>query len=109
MAERTDATGSLEVPLAEAIGRLRDELMSAAAAGAGEDVRFRLGPITLDLEVTATYSGGGQAGINWYLVSFGAKGEASTSRAHTIHLELQPVGADGTDLLVGGRAAREPG
>jgi Trypsin-co-occurring domain 2 len=103
MSDMTDA------PLADAIKRLRDELMRAAAEGADEDVRFRLGPIKLDLEVAASYSGGGEAGVRWYLISLGAKTEASRSRTHTIHLELQPVDLDGQDLLVGARAAKEPG
>ena len=54
-----------DIPLADAIRRLRDELMSAAVEGADKDVRFRLGPILLDLEVTASYRGGGEAGIRW--------------------------------------------
>jgi Trypsin-co-occurring domain 2 len=103
MSEVTDA------PLADAIKRLRDELMRAAAEGADKAVRFRLGPIKLDLEVAASYSGGGEAGVRWYLISLGAKTEVSRSRTHTIHLELQPVGLDGQDLLVGARADEEPG
>jgi hypothetical protein len=98
-----------DVPLADAIKRLRDELMRAAAEGAGEDVRFRLGPIKLDLEVAASYSGGGEAGVRWFLISIGGKYEASRASTHTIHLELQPVGPDGEDLLVGSRADVEPG
>lgn len=98
-----------DIPLADAIRRLRDELMSAAVEGADKDVRFRLGPIQLDLEVTASYSGGGEAGIRWYLISIGGKAEASKARTHTIHLELHPLGADGQDLVVGARADEEPG
>ena len=98
-----------DIPLADAIKRLRDELVSAAKEGADKDVRFRLGPVQLDLEVAATYSGGGEAGVRFYLITLGGKAETSKARTHTIHLELHPLDADGKDLVVGGRVEEEPG
>ena len=98
-----------DIPLADAIKRLRDELISAAQEGADKDVRFRLGPIQLELEVAATNTGGGEAGIKFWVVTIGGKAETSKARTHTIHLELHPLAADGTDLVVGARANEEPG
>lgn len=97
-----------DIPLADAIQRLRDELIVAAQEGAGKDVRFRLGPVKLDLEVAATYTGGGEAGIKFWVVTIGGRAEASKARTHTVHLELQPVGQDGEDLVVGARSEKEP-
>ena len=76
---------------------------------ADKDVRFRLGPIQLELEVAATNTGGGEAGIKFWVVTIGGKAETSKARTHTIHLELHPLAADGTDLVVGARANEEPG
>jgi hypothetical protein len=97
-----------DIPLADAIARLRDELIRAAQEGAGKGVRFRLGPVKLDLAVAATYSGGGEAGIRFWLVTIGGKAEASKARTHTIHLELQPVGEDDENLVVGAYSDEEP-
>jgi hypothetical protein len=71
-------------------------------------VRFRLGLVKLDLEVAATTTAGGQAGITFWLVTIGGKAEATKARTHTVHLELQPVGEDGQDLVVGARSEEEP-
>src|SRR5437763_1420295 len=60
-----------DIPLAAAIKRLRDELITAAQEGVGKDVRFRLGPIQLDLEVAATNTGGGEAGIQFWMITIG--------------------------------------
>ncbi|MGH2535169.1 MAG: trypco2 family protein, partial [Thermomicrobiales bacterium] len=51
MAELTD------IPLADAIKHLRDELITAVQEGAGKGVRFRLGAVKLNLEVAATSTG----------------------------------------------------
>ncbi|HSJ74178.1 MAG TPA: trypco2 family protein [Miltoncostaeaceae bacterium] len=97
-----------DIPLAEAIRRLREELIAAAAEGAGEDVRFRLGPVELDLEVAATREGGGEAGIRFWPAAIGGRAQTSRARTHRINPSLQPVGADGKDLPVGGQAAQRP-
>lgn len=70
-----------DIPLADAIKRLRDELIGAAQEGVGKDVRFRLGPVKLDLEVAATNTGGGEVGIKFWLVSIGGKAARIRLRA----------------------------
>jgi hypothetical protein len=85
---------SVPIPLASAIRVLRAELQAAVRAGEGEDLRFALGPVELELQVQAASEGGGEAGIKFWLVSVGAKGSRSSQTTHTVRLSLTPVRAD---------------
>lgn len=84
------------IPLASAIRVLRAELQEAVRSGAGEELRFALGPVELELQIEAASEGGGEAGIKFWLLSAGAKGSRSSQSSHTLRLTLTPVRA-GTD------------
>ena len=57
--------GDGEFPsLADTIAAVRRELSAAQAAGSGQAVQFRTGPVELELEVAVTRTGGGQAGCS---------------------------------------------
>jgi hypothetical protein len=91
--------------LASAIRALRAELEEAMRAGEGEQLRFALGAVELELQVSAGSERGGEAGIKFWLVSLGAKGGRSSEATHTVRLSLTPVraGAHGEldrDVLV---------
>lgn len=93
------------IPLASAIRVLREQLQDAVRAGQGEELRFALGPVELELRVQAAHEGGGEAGIKFWLVSIGARASSSSQTTHTVRLSLTPVrvGADGDqdrDVLV---------
>jgi len=79
------------IPLASAIRALRTELQEAVRAGDGEELRFALGPVELDLQIQAASEGGGEAAIKFWLVSVGAKGSRSSQATHTMRLSLTPV------------------
>jgi hypothetical protein len=84
------------IPLASAIRVLRAELQEAVRSGAGEELRFALGPVELELQIEAASEGGGEAGIKFWLLSAGAKGSRSSQSSHTLRLTLTLVRA-GTD------------
>ena len=93
------------IPLASAIRVLREQLQDAVRGGEGEELRFALGPVELELRVEAAHEGGGEAGIKFWLASVGAKGSRSSSTTHTVRLSLTPVRVDGAgnekrDVLV---------
>lgn len=52
-----------DLGLAEAIGVLRDELLTARAAGANSDIQLPVDSMTVQLTVTATRSVDGKAGF----------------------------------------------
>jgi len=80
--------------LASAIRVLREQLQDAVQAGEGEELRFALGPVELELQVEAAREGSGEAGIKFWLASIGAKGSRSSSTTHTLRLSLTPVRVD---------------
>jgi NTP-dependent ternary system trypsin peptidase co-occuring protein len=81
------------VGLSDAIAALRDELITAMAAGQSEKLHFELGPVELEFTVDVHKDGGANAGIRWGVVSFGASGSAGSATGHRVKLVLQPKDA----------------
>jgi Trypsin-co-occurring domain 2 len=68
--------GESKLPsLADTIAAVRRELGAAQAAGAGQPVQFRTGPVELEFEVAVTRTGGGQAGVQLWVLTLGGKAE----------------------------------
>ncbi len=87
--------------LADTIGAVRRELSSAQAAGLGESIQFRTGPVELEFEVAVTRTGGGQAGVQIWVLTLGGKGELAHATTRRIKVTLQPVNAEtGEDAQV---------
>jgi hypothetical protein len=57
------------VALADAVRSLRSELDAAMVAGAGESLRFELGPVEIEFAVTVRRDGGGSAAVNVMVVT----------------------------------------
>lgn len=93
--------GMGDVPLADAIKVLREQLTTAMLAGKDSELRFAVMELTLDLEVAVTKTAGGQGGIKFWLVEFGAKAERSNAATHRITLTLNPIDAQGKPLKLG--------
>jgi len=84
--------GDGELPsLADTIAAVRRELSTAQVAGAGQPVAFRTGPVELEFEVAVTRSGGGQAGVQLWVLTLGGKGELAHATTQRIKVTLQPV------------------
>ena len=91
-----------ELPsLADTIAAVRRELSVAQAAGQGQPIQFRTGPVELDFEVAVTRTGGGQAGVQLWVLTLGGKGELAYASTQRIKVTLQPVNPDtGEDAQV---------
>jgi len=85
-----DGDGNLP-SLADTIAAVRRELSSAQAAGRGQAIQFRTGPVELEFEVAVTRTGGGEAGVKVWVLTLGAKGELGHASTQRIKLTLQPV------------------
>jgi hypothetical protein len=84
--------GDGEFPsLAETIAAVRRELGLAQAAGAGQAIQFRTGPVELEFEVAVTRTGGGEAGVKVWVLTLAAKGELAHASTQRIKVTLQPV------------------
>ena len=80
--------------------------------GKDQDVRFALGPIELELQVAVASTGGGEAGIKFWVLSLGGKGERTSGRTQTLRISLTPVLGSEADsdrpLVVGSEQVRRP-
>ena len=77
--------------LADTIGAVRRELSAAQVAGVGQPVQFRTGPVELEFEVAVTRTGGGQAGVQLWVLTLGGKAELGQATTQRIKVTLQPV------------------
>jgi hypothetical protein len=94
--------GSLErVGVAEAVGALRVELSEAIAAAAGESLRFRVGEVTVELEVAVERVGGARGGLRFWVIDVGGEVSRTTTRTHRLTVPLTPVAGDGSPVMTG--------
>ena len=85
-----DGDGKLS-SLADTIAAVRLELSAAQAGGQGQPVQFRTGPVELEFEVAVTRSGGGQAGVQLWVLTLGGKAELGQVTTQRIRVTLQRV------------------
>jgi hypothetical protein len=91
------------IELADVIRQLRQELDRARLAADGEDLRFELGPIELEVTVELQAVGGAEGKIRFWVVELGADGRATSTSAQRIKLTLNPTA--GRLLDANGKAA----
>ncbi|MFJ4091859.1 trypco2 family protein [Kitasatospora sp. NPDC089913] len=91
----------MDVPLADAVAAVRDELLEAAARAVDDPrVVFAVGPVEMEFEVELRAEAKAEVGFKLWAV--GAETEAGFSRArtHRVSFTLAPKRPDGSDLLV---------
>lgn len=88
---------SERIGLAEAIKRVRAELMDAREAGEDEELRFRLGEVTLEFAVELSREIGGEAAVKVWVVNAGVKGTKTSTATNTVTVTMSPEvqGEDG--------------
>lgn len=95
--------------LAEAIEVLRRELRQAQDAGRGQDVRFSVGSVEVELAIEVVKSGGGEVAVKVLnLLSIGGKGEVSKDSTNRVKVVLTPVPVHGQPFEVASAQARRP-
>ena len=90
------------VELSSLIKSLRSELTKAQKEGEGQDLRFTVDSIELELQVTTTGRAGGEGGVKFWV--FNAKGKVDVSKASMQKMKLSMKLAeseDGTTPLIG--------
>ena len=102
--------GDGEFPsLADTIAAVRRELSSAQAAGQGEMIQFRTGPVELEFDVAVTRTHGGQGGVQIWVLTLGGKLEREHATTQRIKLTLYPVNPDtGQDARIAGEVDERP-
>ena len=89
------------IGLKDAIEVLRQELSESILAFQDENLRFEVGQITVELQVTVERKGEGNAGIKFWVLELGAKGSRGTTETHKITIPLKPIHADGSPVWTG--------
>ena len=88
------------IPLAKAIQDLRQELLTAVEEGRGKDLRFKLKPIELELNISMTYKAEANAGVKFWIVDIGGKTAGEHAIGHKLKLVLQPIDSSGGEYQV---------
>jgi hypothetical protein len=78
------------IDLSDVIADLRGELDAARRAGEGEQLRFELGPVELEVSVVVQKEVGGDAKVKFWVVELGADGKLSSTATQRIKLTLIP-------------------
>jgi hypothetical protein len=104
-----DGQDPVGIGLAEAIGQVRTELEQAIKDGEHSAVAFRAGTVELEFEVAFAKTGGIEGGLQLSVLSFGAKGERSSTATHRVTVALTPVDRQGHDKLIGDVGKRDTG
>jgi hypothetical protein len=103
------AVGGMEVSLSDAIAVVRDELRRAQNAGRGEDVRFSVGSVEIELSVTVEKTAGGEASVKVLnIVSLGGTGERSRADTNRVKIVLNPVDVSGVPVEVASAQNHRP-
>jgi hypothetical protein len=87
---RTGQVAAQRIELAQVISQLREELQTAQRAGQGEDLRFELGPVELELTVAVDRQGGPDAKVRFWVIELGASGKFASNATQRIKLILDP-------------------
>jgi len=85
---------SKSIELAELIAALRQELTAASKEGEGELVRFRPGPVELELTIEVSREAGPEAKIRFWVVEAGASAKRSSAVTQRLKLALDPIRVD---------------
>ncbi|HEX9620241.1 MAG TPA: trypco2 family protein [Polyangiaceae bacterium] len=97
------ASRDVGVELSDMIAQLRLELGAAMGAGRDARLRFVAESLELELKVSVTREGKGNAGIKFWVVEAGVEGSAKRTREQTIRLKLSPRDVAGPDGAAEGK------
>ncbi|GAA2041475.1 hypothetical protein GCM10009839_49920 [Catenulispora yoronensis] len=94
------------IELATVVRDLRDEIERAIEAGRGEDLRFELGTIELEVAVAIQESTGSSGKVRFFVVDFGTDGKVDSTTTHRVKLSLTPhvASAGAAKVYIAGQA-----
>jgi hypothetical protein len=80
----------MAVALADVVANLRAELIEAMRAGEGEELRFELGPVEVELTVAVDREAKPGAKVKFWVLELGAETKLGATRTQRIKLILDP-------------------
>ena len=94
MANIAEMNSATEIPLAEMIETLRQELELAQIHGVARPVAFGVEKVELELKIAISRKAKGEGGIKFWVLSAGATAEGGRESVHTFKLTLSPLDAE---------------
>ncbi|MBW6432398.1 hypothetical protein KZ829_01395 [Actinoplanes hulinensis] len=98
------------IPLSQAVGELRTEIIAAVKNAKGEDLRFALEQIEVEFQVVATTTGKAEARASiWQVVTLKGSIEHANAATHKVKLVLKPRQEGSPDeTLIGDEVSERP-
>jgi len=90
-----------KVGLRETLEALRVELSKSILAAEGEQIRFEVGEIELEVQFVVEQSKEGKGGLKFWVVEMGGGVTNKDTITHRIKIPLKPIWKDGKPLLTG--------
>ena len=88
-----------KVGLRETLEALRVELSKSILASEGEQLRFEVGDIELEVQLVVEQSKEGKGGLKFWVVEMGGGVTNKDTITHRIKIPLKPIGKDGKPVL----------
>jgi hypothetical protein len=79
-----------EIGLKETVIALRKELLEAQKEAAGQDLKFKIEEIELELELVTSKEGEGGRGVKFWVYNAQMKAKLGKTRTHRLCLKLKP-------------------
>ncbi|GAB7109655.1 hypothetical protein JCM4814A_79700 [Streptomyces phaeofaciens JCM 4814] len=98
--------GVMEIELADAVAVLREEVLEAAARGAGQDIAFKVGFFELEFMVELRQDARAKAGFKAWVVSGEAEGGVARGTTQLVRITLTPQRPNGGDILIQSGSSR---
>jgi hypothetical protein len=96
-----------QIGLKDALEALRVELSEAILVSEGKQIRFEVGEVEMEFQVTLERSAGAKSGVKFWVVDGSAEVAEKRSTVHKIKIPLKPVWQDGRPVLTGSEEERE--
>lgn len=90
-----------KVGLRETLEALRVELSTSILASEGEQIRFEVGEIELEVQFVVEQSKEGKGGLKFWVVEMGGGVTNKDTITHRIKIPLKPIWKDGKPVLTG--------
>lgn len=89
-----------QVELAQAIAHLRAQLQTAMQEGEGQELRFLIQEINVELKCSVKREAGAGGGVKFWVVDAKAGGKLGDETVQTIKLKLTPADKEGGQVLL---------
>lgn len=90
-----------KVGLRETLEALRVELSKSILAAEGEQIRFEVGEIELEVQFVVEQSKEGKGGLKFWVVEMGGGTTNKDTITHRIKIPLKPIWKDGKPIQTG--------